>query len=122
MSAGAIKPSSTPLFDPAAKQQFQSTKGEWIYEFSNPGAVIVATSPGTRCRVGRTLRTLAYSVSGSGSFTLVVRKNGTAVNTYMVTGGSFQQVNIALVSGDILTVEISGVATPGLSNLWIGFA
>lgn len=124
MSAGATKPSSTPLFNPAPRQSSSGTSsgGDWIYEFSSPGSVRVATSPATRVRVARTIGEIATSASGTGSVTLVVRVNGVSKFTTGVTTGGSYAVSIPLAVGDLITVQVSTVTTTGMTNLWVGLA
>lgn len=126
MSSGATKPASTPLFSPATKQNVLHTKADWPFEFSSPGNLRVATSPATRVRVARTIRQVAITCAGEqGQITLNIRKNGTVIfsppNGVSVGSVSYT-VEIPILVGDSLTIEIFEIVTSGLSNLWVGLA
>lgn len=126
MSSGATKPASTPLFSPQSKQNILHQKGDWPFEFSAPGTLRVTTGPATRVRIPRTLRQVAVTASGEGGqITLNILKNGAVIfsppNGVSVGSVSYT-VEIPVLLGEGLSIQIFEIVESGLSNLWVGLA
>ena len=126
MSSGATKPASTPLFSPATKQNVLHTKADWPFEFSAYGNLRVATSPSTRVRVARTLRQVAITCAGEqGQVRINILLNGGIIFSPangVQTGSVSYTVEIPVLVGHSLGIQIYEIVTSGLSNLWVGLA
>lgn len=120
----AFDPDTSDLLDAKDKQLewYLNNMGvvDWQYEFSYPGTIGTRTSPAVTVRSERSIEFVQMNVVGTGSITVSLRINGTAVFTQTITANSAFVTNKIFPAGSLLTASVDTVNTAGLTNLWVG--